>query len=279
MLKKAIAIALTFMITVLVNVAIAAMDEESLEYQELLASEESVLDIGGKNWSASVGIKLWHNNWNLVLSTDSQAVSYNSNTELLMIPILSARYNNWMMSGSFFSKNNYSFGSSMIAFKDGNTLSDISLTAERSEFDINVGYYVLPSLVATLGYKQIDRVFSILEDNQIGDDQKIKTSGFTFGVAAFAPLSKQVGLYGNFAYGYLKTKSEGVNTYNSDYYLGEVGFSYSKNFEGILFVLESGSVYMGYRFQNLVDHYDFYPGTSTLADYTQGFVIGVNLSF
>ncbi len=268
MLKKAIAIAITLPILGLGNAAIAADESSSAEAT------------GGKDWNVSVGLKLWRNDWNLPLYTDSQAIEYHSNTELTIIPVLSARYNNWMVSGSYFSKTDYSFGFNQIAFKDGSTYPDVSITAERTEFDINVGYSVLPSLVVTLGYKQIDRKYSILQfGNTIPNtDQDNKTSGFTLGFAASAPLSDQIGLYGSFGYG-LNVKTKSLDgTYDTDYYLGEVGLSYGKILEGVP-VLDSASAYIGYRVQALVDHNDFYSGASTLADYTQGFVIGANLSF
>jgi len=280
-LKQAIAIAITVPLLGLGNATIAA--------------DESSSTMAGKSWNASVGLKLWRNEWTIPGFGSHQAPEYHSGAELVMIPVLSARYKNWMVSGSYFPKTDYSFNSSgTVNFNQptfpGVQIDSARVNGERSEFDINVGYYVLPSLIVTLGYKNIDRDFAITHTLSTGDTTSSRanqdTSGFTLGLAAVAPLSDKIGLYGSFAYGLDMETEWGTGfEYDNDYYLGELGLLYGKKLDGVP-VLESASAYVGYRFQALIEHYQTsHPftnsssvGTNT-ADYTQGFVIGVNLSF
>jgi len=107
--------------------------------------------------------------------------------------------------------------------------------------------------------------------NATGDN---KTDGLTLGIASVVSLQGRFGLYGSFAFGWLETKAK-TTTYNSDYYLGELGLLYSPRFEQIP-ALDAASVYVGYRFQFLNDDVAIGNGAT---DSTEGFVLGVNLIF
>jgi hypothetical protein len=284
------------------------------------------------DFTASVGIKSWLNKWDLpVVLDNNQIVSYNSETEATLIPMIGFRYKNFLISGSYFPQSEYSFGAQTIDFpltspNDGRlTYIDSNLgaavgvsggasvkvpvpsaiSAERSEWDINVGYYLHRSLLVSAGYKRVDRQFRLhgqLPDdfaltmfdptgNELGTvgidemkqagmdttfqfDEEAITDGLTLNITSVVPLQGAFGLYGNFGFGWLETKGK-AEPYDTDYYLGEFGLLYSHGFSGIP-ALNAAAVYLGYRFQFLNDDLGIGNGAT---DSTEGFVLGVNLVF
>jgi len=215
-----------------------------------------------------------------------------------LIPLLSFSYKNFFISGSYFPETDYSlgeqtvFGDFQVKQEDGQLVQQYGglitkLSAERSEWDINVGYYISPFLVVTAGYKKIERSFTgeIKKELLSPTEEKIvedgafhfgtKTDGLTIGIAGVAPLQGKLALYGNFALGWLETTEKDKDNFDSDYRLGELGFLYSSRFEQIP-MLNAASFYVGYRFQAVKDDIPIGNGTD---DTTEGFVLGVNLTF
>ncbi len=250
-----------------------------------------------KDFSASVGVKMWMNQWNLpdantTTSGSRFITSYTSATETTLIPVLSVRTKNWLVSGSYFTKTEYDFekqSADLLFFNVGIPHMNISLTNERTEWDINTGYYLHKYLLVTAGYKGIKRTLEITSGVPGSPATKIsidsKSSGPTLGVASVVPLQGRLGLYGNFAYGRLDTTEEiaGVtatgeattiphNT-TADYYLGEMGLFYSFK---IAKVIDAATVSLGYRFQSL-----YYKGINELEmrDGTEGFALTLTASF
>lgn len=249
------------------------------------ALAEEPLSTEEKAFSPSVSMKMWVNTWSLPVNgseTANQIWSFRSDTEFAFIPVLSARFDKFFVSGSYFSKTDYEFGTQTlyIPIQDQVAVGKLNISATRSEWDLNLGYYLHPSLAITAGYKEIKRDFTLTlpEVPQPNNtmDGGYKSNGFTLGVGSVVPIQNQFNLYGNFAVGRLM---DGSSNSNSNYYLGELGFLYGSRFE-TLPALESASVYIGYRFQALKD--DIRSGNSATngaTDTTDGFVLGVNLSF
>ena len=250
-----------------------------------------------KDFSASVGLKMWVNEWEYptVLtwsptSTNNMVRSQHSDTvEFAFIPTLNLRYKNFFISGSYFPETDYSF-----EIQDVLGLSS-KFYARRSEWDINFGYYIFPSLIVTAGYKNINRDFGINVNDNNGLIQsfpnvgKADTNGLTLGIAGVASIRGKLGLYGSFAYGWLDTEKniqfanilgQQHGNFDVEYYLGELGLTYSSKLENI-HALEAASVYMGYRFQTLNEERGNLENERPLeiTDTTSGFVFGVNLSF
>jgi len=323
-MKKAFVIATIIPICIgLGNSAVGEQQHSSEKEVSPLFDVQSV----DKNFTAVIGVKSWFNQWDfpIELPANQQIVSYNSETETTFIPAFSFKYKNLFVSGSFFPKKDYSFAAQTIDFPfyspsnqeepsiyyiDDNQgllgISDeasvkipipVSLSGERSEWDINVGYYLLPTLAVTAGYKRIKRQlsmdipddFSLTLFNQAGqpmknvdanqlrralEEQENKTDGLMLSIASVVPLQERFGLYGSFAYGWLKTKGGG-ETVDSKYKLGELGLLYSHRFDRMP-ALNAASAYLGYRFQFLKD--DFSVGNGA-TDSTEGFVLGVNIVF
>jgi hypothetical protein len=172
----------------------------------------------------ALGVKIWFNEWTSwdPVSTGNDTIqviqSVAANTHVSAIPQASVRYGNWFASGSYFVDTDYTLGGRI----DPAVGTLGALAAERKEFDGNLGYFILPGLSATLGYKQIDQDFST---------GLYKWTGPTVGLAASAPLSGWLAFYGTFAYGRLNLDASTPDaaqrrTFSADYELGELGLSY-----------------------------------------------------
>ncbi|KHD06405.1 hypothetical protein PN36_05060 [Candidatus Thiomargarita nelsonii] len=295
-----------FVIATIIPICIGLGNSALGEQQKSLEKEVSPLfevQSYNKNFTALIGVKYWFNKWDLPIEMQSdktqQIFSYDSETESTLIPVLSFKYKNLFVSGSFFPKTDYSFGEQSFDFPGSlfglydveKILVPISISGERSEWDINLGYYLLPTLAVTAGYKRIKRqvslhipdqffpTFSNQEDRTQDAlkqvlEQDNQTDGLMLSIASVVPLQYQFGLYGSFAYGWLKTKGD-EESVNSKYKLGELGLLYSHRFDQMP-ALNAASAYLGYRFQFLND--DFSVGNGA-TDSTEGFVLGVNIVF
>ncbi len=255
-----------------------------------------------KDFSASIGLRLWENKWNLPhwdydaqhpRETSTQVLDFismnNSDNKLTNIPSIGLRYKNFYFGGSYFSKTNYNFRE--IYVNHGGTRGGYKLgyTPKRSEWDVNGGYYINKNLMLTLGYKTIHRSYNqwALFDNgekvsEAGFDSKGK--GAIIGVTGSAPMgSTGFNLYGNLSYGRLKTNESTdlykiYRNYNNNYYSGEFGVSYAIPFKDNYFSAISMS--LGYRFQRYEFKNVLSPDIAqTAVDTTDGFVAGINILF
>ena len=98
--------------------------------------------------SVSVGARAWYTEWTtfsyLVQNGNNIALTQvSASNKLLLVPLLSVRYGNFVGSASYVPSTQFSFA-------DGGS-------GKRKEFDANVGYSVLPGLALTLGYKSVSQ--------------------------------------------------------------------------------------------------------------------------
>jgi len=295
-----------------------------------------------KDFSASVGVKMWMNQWNLPATVSPEdngqklTMSFTSGTETTLIPVVSVRTKNWFVSGSYFTKTEYGFAKQSLDFPfyipfDGTTNFideidengdgveddweevevndpvmlkyplDILVKNDRTEWDINVGYYLHKYLLVTAGYKRIERDYettgeipkyeiTTFDENDTPSTKpsteifpnggkfrvstRSKSSGPTLGIASVVPLQGRFGLYGNFAFGRLDTTVEGNETNRTtDYYLGDMGLFYSFKFAK---VVDAATVSLGYRFQSLYFEAD---NGLDVRDGTEGFALSLNVTF
>jgi len=318
----------TFVIATIIPICIGLGNSAVGEDSQQKSSKQQVstlfdVESHDKNFTAIIGVKSWFNKWDfpLELPANQQILHYKSETETTWIPVLSFKYKNLFVSGSFSFKKGFATQTIDLLFPNLSNQEEpsiyfvddnqgllgvsgeasvkipvpVSLSGERSEWDINVGYYLLPTLAVTAGYKRIKRQvsmdiqddFSLTLFNQAGQTATVdvnklkqellaekKTDGLMLSIASVVPLQDRFGLYGSFAYGWLKTKSGGESV-DSKYKLGELGLLYSHRFDRMP-ALNAASAYLGYRFQFLND--DFSVGNGA-TDSTEGFVLGVNIVF
>jgi hypothetical protein len=184
-------------------------------------------EAGADDLQFTVGAKTWANEWTSwePVGTGHNTIrvleSIAADTHWAVIPQASLRYQNWLVSASYFANTDYSLGGSI----EPSTGQLTALKAARKEVDGNVGYYLLPSLALTLGYKQITQNFGT---------NSYEWKGPTVGVAGGASLHGALALYDTFAYGRLRLTASapddaGGNHFNADYILGELGLSYGIN--------------------------------------------------
>jgi|HubBroStandDraft_1064217.scaffolds.fasta_scaffold37219_2 hypothetical protein len=231
----------------------------------------------------TVGAKVWANEWTSwtpvpITGTIDLIQSISSDTHFSVIPQASLRYGNWLAAGSYFTDTNYSLG----GYVNPSSGQLSSLSPSREEIDGNVGYYVLPGLALTVGYKQIQQDFHTANQAQL-----YKWTGPTLGAASSASLWGPLGMYGTFAYGRLDlhasvTDAGGNTRFNADYFLAELGFSCGMN-TGMSRL--SISATLGYRVQ-VVSTREFDVGTGfggyrpvDLHDITQGPAISLLARF
>jgi len=271
-----------------------------------------------KEFSISLGYKAWFTKWESFFADSIRwspelpglVTSNTSPTELVSIPVLSLRYNNFFVSGSYFKETAFSFprfSYSMLITdyeitKDGepftldyemeHSVYDISKT--RTEWDISVGYYLNQYIALTVGYKEIEKDTTVhqrvnfpdriegdtlfLATEEIDYTLTTKTSGPTIGIAGSVPLKSGWGLYGAFAYGFLESEFQSGKTVDSPYSVTEGGLSYSYIAKDKVKFLHAATITAGYRSQTFYAK-DITPSGEDGTDTTQGFTLGLNLSF
>jgi hypothetical protein len=241
-----------------------------------------------KDFSIAIGTKLWFNEWTTwdVGSTNAAGgrviTSHDSDDyEFTPIPVISVKYQELFVSASYFVDTDYNFP----------TLSVFGDRLDRNEWDVAVGYYILPPYLAlTVGFKEIKQEFD-------DTNAEFKIDGPTVGFVGAVPMKWGFSLYSSFAYGFLEMEADffegntpGDDDRDSQYWLVETGIAYTHNLQNlpVNLLLSSATVYAGYRHQHIetddVDISSFPGGTGGNTaddglDITRGMVIGVNLSF
>jgi hypothetical protein len=225
-----------------------------------------------KDFSISIGTKLWYNEWTTFPGT------VESKDELTPIPVVSVKYQDLFISASHFFDTHYifpdPFNPDVPIFGRG---------IERKEWDVGVGYYILPPYLAlTVGYKKIEQDFVVPENGGL-----IEYEGPTVGFAGAVPMKWGFSLYSSFAYGFMEQETEfplfppefQQEDVKTDYWLVETGVAYTYDLHNLpVNSLSSAMIYAGYRHQQLESE-NLITNTDTNRDITRGMVIGVNLSF
>lgn len=226
------------------------------------------------------------------------------------IPVLSLRYKNFLISGSLYPSTDFDFPlqSRQIIPQDvndndvvdGNDAFFLSqdLSAERNEWDISGGYYLSRYIAILAGYKKITQDFKRITRllDSAGDpipgqetpsESTTEISGPIVGVAVSAPIGRGFGFFGSYAHGFLESEFDNGTDADSPYDLLEAGISYTYLPPGT----ESGFVgtvgnyvaavsgYLGYRFQRISTEFEDLPGDLEGPDTTEGFTVGINVSF
>jgi len=331
-MKKIRFVVLTFLC--LISEMIVAEEKPPEPLKSFFGSGLFESNFGDDNqFGLTLGYKGWMNTWSLpVPFADSKpyeqdaSVLFKSETELTSMPTLHLRYKNLYLVANHFSETKYTFGrqriSSLYRAPIGMTLDNGQLpdssplsikqivdyipSAERSEWDVSLGYYVNPYLGVTVGYKQINRNYdyqvnypavetidSSGKTNQIIGSRtehlysESQGSGTTLGITGNVPvaLNKNLSIYGHFTYGWLNTEvkntrevggksyDEGSISYDNPYYSGEVGFAYLLRFKDVTL-----STYLGYRFQRY-EFRNFTNSGQTARDGTDGIMLSFSATF
>lgn len=206
--------------------------------------------------SVSVGVKAWHTQWDTfgyypdgddVPKEDQVLTQVPSESKLVLVPLLSVRYRDFVGSLSVYPATNHSAGT-------------------RKEFDVNLGYYVLPSVAITLGYKKLE---------QSSSGFRYVLAGAVAGVNGTAPLGGNFSMYGTYALSRMKTTGSSDADFDSDYRLSELGVAYTLPTPSVAKALTFA---VGYRSQVITSKEAAYSGQDG-RDLTQGLTFGVVASF
>jgi len=245
-----------------------------------------------------------------------QTLTARSSSAVSPVPSVTARYKDFFLTGSYLSETDYDFPEQKQVYAanltglGGAALDALAIkyrmSGTRQEWDVSAGYQILPYLAVTGGYKEIEQTFRIntcegtlLSSGLAGDcttlfpgKSRVTYAGPTIGLSGAAPIGHGFGLYGNFTYGWLganfrasgaaATVNDIARVNNVDYYVGELGLTYSHLLREmpVYMPLSAATAYAGYRYQSYKSHLARSVGNGNdPKDTVEGFVAGVNLAF
>ncbi|MBX3621337.1 MAG: hypothetical protein KF891_15310 [Rhizobacter sp.] len=206
--------------------------------------------------SVSLGVKAWNTEWT-TFGYDTNGAGQTvltqvaANDKLIFVPLVSLRYRDFIGSVSGYTGTDYDF------IGGG--------TNTRRELDANVGYFVLPGVALTLGYKKV---------GQKAATDNYELAGPVLGASATAPLGRDVSLYGAFGLGRMKSTGSSTVKFDADYRLTELGLAYTLATQS---VAKAVSFTLGYRTQVLSSKQAL--GDQDGRDLTQGVTLGVVAAF
>lgn len=206
-----------------------------------------------QNAHVFVGVRLWFTQWDVPyvsvvpalnpLNPQLQALqtvttTSISNTKLIPMPTVGVSAGKWLISATYAPSTSYDCRCVL-----GNV--------DRREFDVNLGYEVVPRLYVSVGYKE-GRQSQLAP----GAASEVKIKGLLLGATASAPLTDTLALYGNAAYGFARFRSDlpdpdGRSHLDGGYQIGEVGLSWRVG-QLLGSPLQNTSIALGYRFQSFL---------------------------
>jgi len=242
-------------------------------------------------WVASLGLKTWTNGWDswftsptgtgVALGTRRYQVvqAAHSNIRTSVIPFASVRKGPVFGSLSLMQKTSYSL-------QDAGTPGGFDVNASRHEADGSLGWYIVPNLALTLGYKQLTQTY--------GSD-RYRWAGPLVGVNGSATLAPGWALYGTVGLGSMKATfpaaqpdAQGRSSFHAGYRLGEFGVAHGVALDNPF--LRSVAVTLGYRVQTVSTTGYALANTSpggvstintraSLVDITQGLALSLSATF
>lgn len=270
-----------------------------------------------RDLSVTLGTKVWLNEWSRerafstnqavinssvgsVFVSDTAPDAQESDIQPVPIPQLSVRYKWLAVTGGYYSKTSFDFGTSVATVQritPAGTLETLSRatiesSGERYEWDASASIYVHPYVAILGGYKkvrqEIDTTNTFTDRPIVREFTNIDIEGPTIGVAASVPIGGGFGMYGSYAHGFMDTTIRtvvGVSDrtlpdLDTTYNVAELGFSYTRGVEGLMphVPLSAATAYAGYRYQRISTDFD-QPDVQDAGDVTEGFAVGVNFSF
>lgn len=258
---------------------------ESLVTASLILAMSGAACAGDGDVHFSLGYKAWMNQWATSNAYDSPEVgtrissNLSTGTQFSSIPNVALKVGDFFLSGSYFLSQTYTFPTELnpvLPTTGSGYLVNTNLTAKRKEADVAIGYYLHPSISIFAGFKQVTQDYSssYTATGYIPWSGSSTTTikGPTIGINGGVTLDNGFGVYGSFAYGWLKsTYNDSTDKDNASYVNSEFGFNYHA--AGVPLVYS-----IGYRSQIIKTTMT---SNSTLVgpDITNGMVVGINISF
>lgn len=224
----------------------------------------------------TLGLKLWLTEWDTPLVSNDPVTGNNVQTffahgRIAPIPSLSVRYRDFLASTDYFVKTNYGFGSQSRAEIGLPVLVTNAVSAKREEFGLNVGYFVVPQLAVTVGYKRVDQHYTQTESGPglvtATGRSTTKNEAVTVGILGSAPIGGGFNMYGNGSIGPARASAPGGFSGNGYYGSTELGVAYP--------IAANTVLSLGYKYQ-LISIGVF---GQRARDITNGVVAGLSYTF
>jgi len=230
-----------------------------------------------KRWSLFIEDKLWFNTWTGWYQEPGgnlgHFIAATTDPQLTHLVTIGGHYRDVSLMFSFTPKRSYDFPDFSVG-----TGKPIGSFANRQEMDVTLGYSLMPELMVGLSFKKIIMDY---EYGTPGDKSKYKelpgydVHGPALVAGSQVCLANWVGsnifLFGNFSYGFLKTKWSENNSDLTRYHSADVGVS----FELPKFSKLNSEIRLGYRTQTIYTEVSKGDGLDT----TEGFTLGLRVTF
>lgn len=218
----------------------------------------------------TIGVRVWNASWATALPTVYSGISpvsqpaigesldgVDGKRKTTALPILSMRKDRFLVSGSYarYSTDFYAANTSIIGSSGFNVMTSRSDRVIRKESDLTAGYFVVPNIAVSLGFKYAteDRTITLglgggptpLLDNTV--------RVILLGASAGFPIQGGLSFSGQLAYGPGRTKTRLADhaipdfTNNSRYQISEIGLNYSLGVSNAYF--RDASIGLAYRSQ------------------------------
>lgn len=242
------------------------------------AEDDSSVQVG-KDTFMSIGAKAWINNWqtNLTGNSGKSWTMLTAGPTIGVIPSVSLKHKKLLLSGSFMMTPDYTFPTESF-YNGAGTLYTLKIKGTRQESDLNVGYYVHPSVVLTMGYKGITEKFTVVNSLSGTTTNKVYLNGMTLGIAGSAPIGNGFSVYGNGVGGWMAVTYTPASTYTDSamYEASEMGVAWKAPNAPL-------SASLGYKFQLIQTSISAKNSTTYQSlprnEVTRGFMLGLNFVF
>lgn len=183
----------------------------------------------GKDLYMSAGMKLWINTWqtNLTGNSGKDWTQLTADPVVGIVPNLSLKYKQLLIAGSFMATGDYQFPHQ--TFKNGTAVrNELDVKGNRQEIDLNVGFYVVPQVALTMGYKGITEKFKVTSSLTGYSENSVYLNGVTFGITGSAPIGNGFSVYGSGAGGPMFVTYTPASSYTDTalYEASELGFAW-----------------------------------------------------
>ncbi len=256
----------------------AARAQSSLEPEDQTVAQ-------GQDWTLLAGAKLWANSWDTsymdyVPQAGAHVVEVTGNS-IAVIPNALFKYKSVFASLGYLVSGNYTFPAYAQTLNVSGTpyTATTNSEASRNEVDADLGYYFVPNVYVTMGYKNVTQKYSTTMTGAGLATQNTNSetyyNGVTFGIGGSAAIGSGFSLYGNGAGGYLAETFKGGNySDNASYVNSEIGLAWTGG---------PVTVTAGYRYQIITTYLSNndgagYSGQDAI-DLTNGWIFGLNYAF
>jgi len=241
----------------------------------------------------TLGVKSWVAQWDTFTASQNNIQELKKAEESILIPTATIKYKKLFLSSSYYKQDGFAFEPTTFYWYTGTVIENTyAANAERSEFDVTLGYRIIPQVALSIGYKKID-ITGNYEVNSYGVaapgvrgpfiSQTTGTfvdnfTGAYLGANFASAFNRYLAGYGTFAYGILDEEytdsADGFsNSDETSYISAEVGLAYMPA-KWVNFTL-------AYRFQTIESKAKgaSWFGIEEGEDRMRGLMLGANVTF